>query len=334
MHELGEPENLVVEQLEDPPYGAGEVLVEVAAAAVNFPDLLIMRGGYQIVWPAPLIPGSEFAGRVIAIGEGVTDLAVGDAVCGSVAVGAFAERVVARAAGLWKLPEGIEPGAAAAFRVTYMTSYHTLRSVAEVKPGDWVVILGAGGGVGMAALDIAKLLGARVLAAASSAAKLEVCRERGADAVVNYSTENLKERIKEITGGGADIVLDPVGGAYAEEAIRASRWGSRYICLGFATGEIPRIPMNLILLKGVTLKGFEIRTFGEHAPELAARDERELYDHFVAGRLRPHISARYPLEEAFAALKTVQNREVIGKVVIDIATVSESKAGSWQPAER
>ena len=327
MHELGAPENLVVEQVEDPPYGQGEVLVSVAAAAVNFPDLLIMRGGYQIVWPAPLIPGSEFAGRVLALGPGVggvagatgvSDLHVGDAVCGSVAVGAFGERVAARAAGLWKLPEGIEPGAAAAFRVTYMTSYHALRSVAEVKPGDWVVILGAGGGVGMAALDIAKLLGARVLAAASSTSKLDVCRARGADAVVNYSTENLKERIKQITGGGADIVLDPVGGTYAEEAIRASRWGSRYVCLGFATGEIPRIPMNLILLKGVTLKGFEIRTFGEHAPELAERDERELYDHFVAGRLRPHISARYPLDDVFSALKTVQDRQVIGKVVIDI----------------
>jgi NADPH2:quinone reductase len=290
----------------------------VAAGAVNFPDLLIMKGGYQIVWQPPLIPGSEFAGRVLALGDGVTEVAVGDRVCGSVAVGAFGELVAARAAGLWKIPEHVEAGDAAAFRVTYMTAYHTLRSVAEVKAGDWVVVLGAGGGVGIASIDIAKLLGARVLAAASSSAKLAVCTERGADAVVNYNSENLKERIKEITGGGADVVVDPVGGPYAEEAIRATQWGGVYVCVGFATADIPRIPMNLLLLKGVTLKGFEIRTFGQHRPELTARDEHELYEHFVNGRLRPFISARYPLEDTYAALKAVQNREVIGKVVIDV----------------
>jgi NADPH2:quinone reductase len=316
---FGEPEDLVVGEIDDPEVGPGEVLIDVAAAAVNFPDLLIMKGKYQVVWPPPLIPGSEFCGRVAVLGAGVTEVAVGDAVCGSVAVGAFAERVAARAGGLWKLPDGVEPGAAAAFRVAYLTSYHVLRSVADVQPGEWVVVLGAGGGVGLAAVDIAVLLGARVLAAASSPAKLEACRERGAEAIVNYSSENLKDRIKQITGGGADLVLDPVGGPFAEEAIRATGWGGTYISLGFASGDIPRIPVNLLLLKGVILKGFEIRTFGDHRPELVRRDEQEVYDHFVSGRLRPHISSRHPLDDVLAAMKMVQNREVVGKVVIDVA---------------
>ncbi|MGX7680205.1 NADPH:quinone oxidoreductase family protein [Jatrophihabitans sp. DSM 45814] len=314
----GPPEDLVVEEVADLQSGKGEVVVDVVSAAVNFPDLLIMSGGYQVSWPMPMVPGSEFAGRVREVGEGVTKVEVGDLVYGSVAVGAFAEQVVVPAGGLWKLPEGTDLAEAAAFKVTYLTAYDSLRTVAQVKPGDWVVVLGAGGGVGVAAVDIAKLLGARVVAAASSEAKLAVCTARGADAVINYSKENLKERIKEITAGGADVVIDPVGGPYAEEAIRASRWGSRYVCIGFASAEIPRIPMNLVLLKGVTIKGFEMRTFAEHDSENARRDQDELYEHFVAGRLRPHIHQRFALDDVVAAMQAVQNREVIGKIVIDM----------------
>jgi NADPH:quinone reductase len=312
----GPPHLLAVQDVPDPEPGDGEVAVDVAAAAVNFPDLLIMSGGYQVSWPLPLIPGSEFAGTVAEAGPGVTGLVPGDRVAGGVAVGAFAERVVVPAATLWPVPDGVDLADAAAFRVTYLTSYHALRSVAQVQPGDWVVVLGAAGGVGLAAVDIAKLLGARVIAAASSPGKLAVCRARGADEVIDYSREDLKNRIKQITGAGADVIIDPVGGRYSEQALRAAAWGGRFVCLGFASAEIPRIALNLVLLKGVIVQGFEIRTFTGHRPGLAARDEAELSGHFAAGRLRPYISARYELGDIVAALQSVANRTVIGKVVI------------------
>jgi NADPH:quinone reductase len=316
MSGYGPPELLAVEEVPDPQPGPGEVAVDVAAAAVNFPDLLIMNGGYQASWPLPLIPGSEFAGTVAAVGPGVTRLAAGDRVAGGVAVGAFAERVTAPAAALWPVPDGADLADAAAFRVTYLTAYHALHSVAEVQPGDWVVVLGAAGGVGLAALDVATLLGAQVIAAASSPAKLAVCRAHGAAEVIDYAREDLKNRLKQITGGGSDVVIDPVGGPYSEPALRAMAWGGRFVCLGFASAAIPRIPLNLVLLKGVIVRGFEIRTFTEHRPGLAARDEAELSGHFAAGRLRPHISERYPLDEIVTALRRVQDRKVIGKIVI------------------
>jgi NADPH2:quinone reductase len=312
----GPPELLTVETVPDPEPGPGEVVVDVAAAAVNFPDLLIMNGGYQVRLPLPLTPGSEFAGTVGGLGAGVTGLRRGDRVAGAMAVGAFAERVAVSADSLWRVPDGSDLCDAAAFRVTYLTSYHALRSVAAVQSQDWVVVLGAGGGVGLAAVDIAKLLGARVIAAASNAQKLAVCRDRGADEVVDYEHEDLKERIKAITGVGADVVIDPVGGRYSEPALRALAWGGRFVCLGFASAEIPRIPLNLVLLKGVIVKGVEIRTFTDHRPDEAARDEAELFEHFAAGRLRPYISARFTLDEVVPALQAVQNRKVIGKVII------------------
>jgi NADPH2:quinone reductase len=316
--EYGPPEGLVVQDVPDPVAGPGEVVVDVAAAAVNFPDILILANSYQASWPLPMIPGSEFAGRVSQVGDGVTNLRVGDRVSGSVAVGAFAEKVAVRADSLWKLPETVDAGEAAAFRVAYMTAYSSLRSVADVQPGEWVVVLGAGGGVGLASVDVAKLLGAKVVAVASSDAKLEVCRERGADATINYTTEDLKQRLKDITGGGANVVIDPVGGRHAEDSIRASRYGGRYVCVGFASGEIPRIPMNLLLLKGVILKGFGAAAFGAYEAENSRRDNRELQEHFAAGRLRTHVWARYGLGQVAAAMHAMGNREVIGKIVIEI----------------
>jgi NADPH2:quinone reductase len=316
MADYGPPELLVVEDVPDPQPGPGEVAVDVAAAAVNFPDLLIMNGGYQVSWPLPLIPGSEFAGSVAALGDGVTSLRPGDRVAGGMAVGAFAERVVAADDALWLVPDGADLADAAAFRVTYLTAYHALRSVAGLQGGEWVVVLGAAGGVGLAAVDVAKLLGARVIAAASSPDKLAVCRARGADQVIDYSREDLKQRIKQITGGGADVVIDPVGGRYSEQALRATAWGGRFVCLGFASAEIPRIALNLVLLKGVIVMGFEIRTFTDHRPDLARRDAEELLAHFAAGRLRPYVSARFGLDDIVEALLSVRNRKVIGKVVI------------------
>ncbi|MEV4105839.1 NADPH:quinone oxidoreductase family protein [Nonomuraea sp. NPDC049649] len=312
----GPIDTLRVEEVDDPVVGPGEVLVDIAAAAVNYPDLLIMSGGYQVRWPLPLIPGSEFAGTVRAVGPGVTGVTTGDRVAGSVAVGAFAERIAVPAAGLWPVPAEASLAEAAAFRVTYLTAYHALRSVAEVRPGAQVVVLGAAGGVGLAAVDVAVALGARVIAAVSSPKKAAVCRARGAHETIDYSHEDLKERIKQLTGGGADVVIDPVGGPYSEPALRATAWGGRFVCLGFASSQIPAIPLNLVLLKGVLLCGMEIRTFAEHRPQDARRDEAELAEHFRSGRLRPYIGRRYPLEKVADALRAVSERKVIGKLVI------------------
>ena len=315
----GPPEDLVVEELPDPSAGSGQAVVQIHAAAVNFPDVLMVADQYQISLPVPFIPGSEFAGVVTAVGVDVSRVGVGDRVFGSSFAGAFAEQVAVPAAMLRPVPDAIRLDEAAAFGVAHTTAYHALRSVAEVSAGDWVVVLGAGGGVGVAAVDVARVLGARVLAAASSAEKLALCAERGAEAVVNYDEENLKDRIKELTGGGADVVIDPVGGRYSEAALRATRWGGRFVVVGFASGEIPRIPLNLVLLKGVIIKGFELRTFAEHASDLARRDQDELQARFQSGELRPFVSARFSLADVGAALRSVADRRALGKVIVDPA---------------
>ena len=321
-HAYGPPESIVIEEVPDPQPGPGEALVAVEAAAINFPDVLILANRYQISAPLPFTPGSELTGTVVAVGDGVTEVSIGDAVLGSVFIGAFAERVVVQATSLVARPTGLDAVHAAAFSVTYRTAYHSLRSVGEARDGDWVVVLGGAGGVGTAAIDIATALGCRVVAAAGGAAKTAVCRDRGADAVIDYTTEDLKERIKEITGGGADVVIDPVGGPASEPALRACRWGARFVCVGFASGEIPRIPLNLVLLKGVVVKGFEIRTFGMHAPDLVTRDERELLDLVNAGRLQPFVSAVHPLDDVVAALRSVADRTTTGKVVITVGSAA------------
>jgi NADPH2:quinone reductase len=316
-NQYGPPESLVVEEVPDPRPGPGEVLVRVEAAAVNFPDVLIASGRYQVRVPVPFTPGSEFAGRVTAVGPEVEGWAEGDQVRGSCMVGAFAELVTVPSGSLSAIPPGVDFAAAAGFHVVYATAYHALRSVGEAAPGEWVVVLGAGGGVGLAAVELASVMGCRVLAAASSTAKLRACEAMGAEAVVDYEQEDLKERIKDLTGGGADVVIDPVGGPYSEAALRSCRWGSRFVVVGFASGEIPRIPLNLVLLKGVQVRGFEIRTFSQFAPELAARDETELAALWSGGRLHPHVSLRYPLDQAGLALAEVAGRRSIGKVIIE-----------------
>jgi len=314
----GTPEDLELAELPDPVPGAGEVLVGVRAAAVNFADALMIADTYQVSAPLPFVPGSELAGEVLAVGADVPGLEPGDLVFGTTFFGAFAERAVLPASQVTKVPDGTDPAAAAAFGVAYLTAYHALRSVAAVRPGDWVVVLGAAGGVGLAAVDIARELGARVVAAASDPRKLALCQARGAVQVIDYTTEDLKERIRELTEGGAHAVIDPVGGAVSEPALRSVRWGGTFVTLGYASGTIPRIPLNLVLLKGVTVKGMEIRTFGLRQPELARRDRAELLGLFAAGRLVPHISARYPLSRAAAAIRYVADRRALGKVVIDV----------------
>ena len=313
----GPPESLVVEDVPEPELRPGDVLVEVHAASVNYPDVLMVADRYQVSIPVPFTPGSEFAGVVLEVGDDVRDLEAGNRVFGAAFMGAFAERTTARAAGLQPVPDSVSFAEAASFGIVYTTAYHALRSVAAVQPGEWTVVLGAAGGVGLATVDLARHFGSKVLAAASSDAKVALCRERGAEATINYSTEDLKVRIKELTGGGADVVIDPVGGDYAEAALRATRWGGRFVVVGFASGEIPRIPLNLVLLKGVIVKGFEMRTFAEHAPEDSRRDLAELTALFAAGQVRPYVSEVFALDEVGAALRAVADRRALGKVVVE-----------------
>jgi NADPH:quinone reductase len=314
VREWGAPESITVEERADPEPGPGEVVVRVESAAVNYPDVLIAANQYQVSIPTPFTPGSEWAGVVERTGPGVTAPGVGDRVSGGGIVGAFAQKLVAPDT-VTRIPDGVSFDAAAAFSVVYGTAYSVLRSVAEVQPREWVAVLGAAGGVGLATVDLAVLLGARVLAAASSPDKLAVCRERGAEAVVDYDREPLKERMKEITGGGADVVVDPVGGPYAEEALRATRFGSRFVTVGYPAG-IPRIPLNLVLLKGVRVLGYEARTFGVNAPELLARDRDELQQLYESARVAPHIGATFDLDDVAVALRLMGDRGAIGKIII------------------
>lgn len=316
VHEYGSPEVIKVEDVPERAPGPGEVRVDVHAASVNFPDVLLVANRYQVSAPLPFTPGSEFAGVVHDVGESVTSVRAGDAVMGAALDGAFAEQVTVPARGLTALPPDVDLEQAAALAVCHVTAYHSLRSVAEVQSGEWVVVLGAAGGVGLASVELARHLGARVLAAASSAEKLEQCRVKGAEALVDYETEDLKLRIRELTKGGADVVIDPVGGPYSEQALRSVRWGGRFVVVGFASGEIPRIPLNLVMLKGVIVKGFEMRTFALHAPENERRDREELFELFRTGAVRPEVSSSYELDQVVDALQLVADRKAMGKVVI------------------
>ena len=317
----GPPEGLVVDDVADPTPGPGQLLVRVHAAAVNFPDVLLIAGKYQIKIPVPFTPGSELAGEVVAAGPGSygAPFRPGDRVFGATPTGAFAELALLDAHQVSLIPDSTDFAPAAAFGVTYRTAYHALRSVAQVTEGDWVVILGAAGGVGQAALDLAVGMKARVLAAASTEGKLEICRRRGAEATVAYDRDDLKSAIRELTGGGARVVIDPVGGRYAEPALRALARGGTFVTLGYAAGTIPAIPLNLVLLKDITIRGMEIRTFTADHPDDAARDIRELQQMFADGRIQPYIGARFPLADAAAALRHVAERKAVGKVVIDVA---------------
>ena len=313
----GPPEDLTVDDVADPTPGPGQLLVRVHAAAVNFPDVLLIAGKYQVKIPVPFTPGSELAGEVVAAGDGAS-FGPGDRVFGATPTGAFAQLALLDAHQVSAVPDGIDFASAAAFGVTYRTAYHALRSVAQVAEGDWVVILGAAGGVGQAALDLAVGMKARVVAAASTEDKLEICRQRGAEATVAYDRDDLKSAIRELTGGGARVVIDPVGGRYAEPALRGLARGGTFITLGYAAGSIPAIPLNLVLLKDITIRGMEIRTFTADHPDDAVRDIRELQQMFADGRIQPYIGARFPLADAAKALRHVAERKAVGKVVIDV----------------
>ena len=314
--EYGPPDALAVMDLADPIARPGQVVVDVAYAAVNYPDVLVIADKYQVSIPPPFVPGTEVSGVVTAVGEGVDSFHAGDHVFGASLTGAFSEQIVVPATVLRKVPDDVALETAAAFWIAHATAYHALRSIAEVQPGERVVVLGAAGGVGLAAVELAVELGASVIAAASTDDKLALCRQRGATDVVNYSVGDLRDALRQIAPDGVAVVIDPVGGPLSERALRALRWKGRFVTLGFASGEIPRIPLNLVLLKGCVVKGFEVRTFAHVEPELAARDERELIELLGSGRITPHISAIYGLEQAPAALAQVAGRRSTGKVLL------------------
>ena len=316
----GTPDTLQVKDMPLPEPGPGQVRVRVRVAAVNFPDALMVAGKYQFRPEFPFSPGAEFSGEVSALGDGVTSLCLGDKVVGTAAFGAYAEEVLADAAQVVALPadtgdEQLE--LAGSFLLTYGTSYHALKDRADAKPGETLLVLGAGGGVGLAAVELGKRMGLRVIAAASSEAKRAAARSRGADDVLDYTAEDFRDRLKALTGGrGVDIVYDPVGGDIAETALRSVGWGGRYLVVGFAAGGIPKLPTNLLLLKGSALVGVFWGEFVRREPEANAANTRQLLAWLREGALHPLISQRYPLARAPKALQALLDRRAIGKLVI------------------
>jgi NADPH:quinone reductase-like Zn-dependent oxidoreductase len=312
-HAAGPPESLVVEDVPVPEPGAGEVQVKVRAAAVNFPDVLLVADGYQVPVPRPFVPGSELAGEVMAVGADVTSVRPGDLVVGTTMTGAFAEVVVLPASAVSRLPAGADLQAAAGFLVAYTTAYHALRTAA-VTAGESVLVLGAAGGVGLACVDLAHQQGARVVAAASSPAKLAHCR--GADVLVDYGSAPLRAALRAAEPGGVDVVLDPVGGELSEPALRHLRPGGRFVTLGYASGAIPSIPLNLVLLKQIAVLGFDLRAFSAAHPADAETARAQLLSLLAQGRLHPVVSRTFPLEQASAALRHVADRQAVGKVLV------------------
>ncbi|TCP08192.1 NADPH:quinone oxidoreductase family protein [Caldimonas thermodepolymerans] len=315
--QYGPPGTLVFEEVPDPQPGPGQVLIDVRAAGVNFPDTLIIENKYQLKPALPFSPGAEVAGTVAAVGEGVQGLRPGDRVVAIPGYGGYAEKVLAPQADVFPLPEGIGFEDAAAFLIAYGTTHYALQERAAIRPGETLLVLGAAGGTGLSAVELGKLLGARVIAAASSDEKLALCREHGADEVINYSHEDLRQRLKELTGGrGVDVIYDPVGGPYSEPALRSMAWNGRFLVIGFTAGEIPKIALNLTLLKGCAIVGVWWGGFLRAEPQRAAALTRELVEWFRCGKVRPYVSKRYPLAQAAQALEDVAQRRVTGKMVL------------------
>lgn len=317
--QFGPPESLVLEDVPSPRAGAGEVVISVKAASVNFPDVLIVQNKYQFKPPLPFSPGSELAGVVKEVGAGVTNVKPGDRVIAFTTFGAFAEEAKTEAARLLPMPEDMSYEAGASFILTYGTTDHALRDRGQIRAGETLLVLGAAGGVGVAAIEVGKALGARVIACASSEEKLEVCRQHGADETINYSAEDLRERIKVLTGGkGVDVIYDAVGGPYTEPAFRSIAWRGRHLVIGFAAGDIPKLPLNLALLKGASVVGVFWGDYTRREPQAFAESARQLARWYQEGKLKPHVSARFPLERAADAMNLLASRKAKGKVVVTI----------------
>ncbi|MGC1502666.1 MAG: NADPH:quinone oxidoreductase family protein [Sulfitobacter sp.] len=322
--EVGGPETLVLEEMATPDPGKNQVRIKVQAAGVNFPDTLIIRDMYQMKPPRPFAPGGEIAGEVEAVGVGVSNLAIGDRVLGMTGFGGFATHVVADAGRVVKIPDTMPFDEAACFVLTYGTSHHALKDRAEIKKGETLLILGAAGGVGVAAIELGKAAGARIIAAVSSEEKAEFCRDLGADETIIYSRDmsdratqkEFSDKIKKLSGAdGVDVVYDAVGGDYAEPSVRALAWKGRYLVVGFPAG-IPKIPLNLTLLKGCQIVGVFWGAHTVREPQNHAENMGDLFRLYSEGKIKPRISATYPLAQAGDALKLLSDRKVLGKVVV------------------
>jgi NADPH:quinone reductase len=313
--EWGPPDALVVEDIPSPKPGKGQLLVSVKASGVNFPDVLLIQNKYQFKPELPFSPGSEIAGVVKQVGEGVHGFMPGDRVMAHIRSGGYAEEAVVDEALLAPVPAGLDFTVAASFGLVYATAYHALKDRAGIRAGETLLVLGAAGGVGLAAVELGKLLGARVIACASSDEKLETCTRFGAEVAINYEREDLREALKNL-GRAVDIALDPVGGKHSEPAVRAMAWKGRYLVVGFASGEIPKIPLNLTLLKGCSIVGVFWGEFARRERDLNAANLKELTAWLRANKIKPLVSASYPLERAADALNDMMNRKVQGKVVL------------------
>jgi len=314
---LGMPTDLVYKDCPALEPGSEEIVISIKACAINFPDTLIIQGKYQMKPDLPFSPGSDISGIVKSVGSKVTQFKPGDEIFGVVPFGGFAEEVFAKTHNIFPKPPGMDYPIAASFLYAYGTSLHALKDRAQLQKGETIVILGASGGVGLAALDLAKNMGARVIACASTKEKLELCKKYGADELINYSDEDLKIRIKELTNGkGADVIFDVVGDKYAEPALRGIAWKGRYLVIGFAAGEIPRIPLNLALLKGCEIVGVFWGRFAKEEPKNNIANSIQIIQWYNKGMIKPYIHKMYPLKDAGSALEEMMNRKVVGKVVL------------------
>ena len=315
--EFGPTENLALEEVDAPTPGKGQILLDIKATGVNFPDVLTVQGKYQFKPELPFIPGAEVAGVVTAVGEGVTSRKVGDNVIATTQIGAFAEQCVANEFASFGMGNSMSFEQAAGFAITYGTSYYALKQQAKIQPGETLLVLGAAGGVGIATIQIAKAMGATVIAAASTEEKLDFACEAGADMRINYSTESLKDKVKELTGGkGVDVVYDPVGGDFSEQAFRAIAWDGRFLVIGFASGPIPAMPLNLALLKGASLVGVFWGAWAARFPMESRQNFDELIKMIDGGKFSPLVTEVYALDDYKAAFASISERRAKGKVIL------------------
>lgn len=315
----GPARDLVLEDVASPTPKKNEILLDVHAASVNFPDTLIIEGKYQFQPPLPFSPGGEAAGVVAVAGENASGFKVGDRVMALTGWGSFAEQVAVPAYNAMPIPEGMDFVTASAFGMTYGTSMHALTQRGQLKPGETLLVLGASGGVGLAAVEIGKAMGAKVIAAASSAEKLETARAAGADELIDYSQASLKDEIKRLTGGkGVDVIYDPVGGDLFDQAVRGLAWNGRLLVVGFASGRIPELPANLVLLKGAAVLGVFWGSFAQRQPADNAENFKQLFAWFAEGKLKPLVSKTYALAEAGQAIEQLATRKALGKLVINV----------------
>ena len=318
--EYGPADKLVIEQRDDPQVGPGEVLVQIKAAGINFPDNLLIHGQYQVKVSPPFVPGSEASGVIAAVGDGVGGLSVGDQVVALPEHGAFAEKCVLPAERVLPMARGMSFEQAAGFAITYGTTYHAYKQSAALKAGETVLVLGAAGGVGSTAVELAKSMGATVIAAASSAAKCEYAKEMGADHLINYTEQSLRDEVKALTDGrGVDVVYDPVGGELAQQALRATAWHGRYLVIGFASGEIPQLPANLALLKEASIIGVWWGTWASRDPKASYQNFKELMQMAAKGELKLRVTETFALDQYVEAFAAITTRRARGKVILTMA---------------